>query len=58
MSNGLRALLDTALPRRNPDLTDTGERKALRWAKTAVWIIAAIIALQAVLLVVGAWRND
>ena len=58
MSGGLRALLGTALPRRNADVTDTGERKALRWSKTAVWIIAAIIALQAVLLVVGAWRND
>jgi len=52
------ALLESALPRRNPALTDTGERKALRWAKTGVWIIAVIIALQAVLLVAGAWRND
>lgn len=58
MSGGPRALVEAALPRRNPDLIDTGERKALRWAKTAVWVIAAIIALQAVLLVVGAWRND
>lgn len=30
----------------------------MRWAKTGVWIIAGIIALQAVLLVAGAWRND
>jgi len=52
------ALLKTALPRRNPDLPDTGARKALRWAKTGVWILAGIIALQAVLLVAGAWRND
>ena len=58
MTDGLRALLESALPRRNPDLSDTTERKALRWAKTGVWIIAGIIALQAVLLVAGAWRND
>ena len=54
----LRALLISTLPRRNPDLLDTGERKALRWAKTGVWVVAGIIALQAVLLVAGAWRND
>lgn len=47
-----------ALPRRNPDLPDTGQRKALRWAKTVVWILMAIVTLQAVLLVAGAWRND
>lgn len=58
MTGGLRAALESALPRRNPDLPDTGERKALRWAKTGVWIVAAIIGLQAVLLVAGAWRND
>ena len=54
----LRDVFRSALPRRNPDLLDTGERKALRWTKTGVWIIAGIIALQAVLLVAGAWRND
>lgn len=58
MIGRLRALLQSALPRRNPELDDTGERKALRWAKTGVWIIAAVIGLQAVLLVAGAWRND
>jgi hypothetical protein len=54
----LVALLKSTLPRRNPDVPDTGERKALRWAKTGVWIAAVIIALQAILLVAGAWRND
>ena len=54
----LWALLDSALPRRDPDLIDTGERKVLRWAKTGVWIVAAVIGLQSVLLVAGAWRND
>ena len=47
-----------ALPIRNPDLPETTERKTLRWAKAAVWIMLAIITLQSVLLVAGAWRND
>jgi hypothetical protein len=47
-----------ALPRRNPELSDTADRKVLRWAKTAVWVILGIVILQSVLLVAGAWRND
>ena len=58
MISRLRDWFRSALPRRNPDLLDTGERKVLRWTKTGVWIIAGIVALQAVLLVAGAWRND
>ena len=47
-----------ALPRRDPGLPDTAERKVLRWAKVVVWIVMGVLALQAVLLVSGAWRND
>lgn len=54
----LRPALQAALPLRNPRLPETTERRTLRWAKTAVWIILAIITLQSVLLVAGAWRND
>ena len=54
----LRGWVGAALPRRNPDLPDTVERKALRWAKATVWILLAVVALQSVLLVAGAWRND
>ena len=50
--------LQAALPLRNPSLPETTERRTLRWAKTAVWIILGIITLQSVLLVAGAWRND
>ena len=53
-----RPAVEAALPWQDSDLPDTGERKALRWAKTAVWILMGIVALQAVLLVAGAWRND
>ena len=58
MINRLRRLVEAALPRRNPGLPDTGDRKALRWAKTVVWVIVGIVTLQSVLLVAGAWRND
>jgi hypothetical protein len=54
----LRPLVEAALPRRDAGQADTPDRKALRWAKTAVWVIVGIVTLQSVLLVAGAWRND
>lgn len=33
-------------------------RKALRWAKSGVWVLVFVVTLQSVLLVAGAWRND
>ncbi len=58
MTGRLRAALKAALPVRDPDVADTGERKALRWAKIAVWIVIVTLTLQSILLVAGAWRND
>ena len=58
MIGRLRALLEPALPRRDPNLRDTPRRKFLRWAKCAVWILLGIVTLQSLLLVAGAWRND
>lgn len=58
MTGRLPGLLKAALPQRDPDLPDTAERKALRWAKIAVWVVIAVVTLQSVLLVAGAWRND
>lgn len=52
------ALINAALPRRDPDVADTTQRKVLRWSKCAVWIIVGLVTLQSVLLVAGAWRND
>jgi hypothetical protein len=37
---------------------DSFDRKALRWAKTAVWVLIGVVTLQSLLLVAGAWRND
>lgn len=58
VADGLRSLVKSALPVRNPEIADTASRKALRWSKTAVWILIFVAVLQAVLLVAGAWRND
>ncbi|WP_232077823.1 DUF3592 domain-containing protein [Mycolicibacterium aichiense] len=54
----LSAWVTLALPRRDPDVTDTTQRKLLRWSKCAVWILIGLVTLQSVLLVAGAWRND
>jgi hypothetical protein len=53
-----RELLEAALPSRNPDVPDSFDRKALRWAKTAVWVLIGVVTLQSLLLVAGAWCND
>ncbi|MBV8350523.1 MAG: DUF3592 domain-containing protein, partial [Mycolicibacterium sp.] len=45
-------------PLRSPDGAETRSRKAFRWARIAVLIIAGIVTLQSILLVAGAWRND
>lgn len=54
----LRALLEAALPTRNPEVPDTFDRKILRWGKIAVWVLIGVMTLQSILLVAGAWRND
>jgi hypothetical protein len=56
--DAIRSWLLAARPHRLPGLPDTVERKALRWSKTAIWVIMGIITLQSTLLVAGAWRND
>ncbi|EHB56057.1 hypothetical protein MycrhDRAFT_3251 [Mycolicibacterium rhodesiae JS60] len=58
MIRRLAALLKSALPWRDSDVTDTTQRKLLRWSKCVVWIIIGLVTLQSVLLVAGAWRND
>jgi len=42
----------------NGDAPDTWRRRILRWARIAVLGLAALVTLQSVLLVAGAWRND
>jgi hypothetical protein len=40
------------------ELTDTPARRIVRWVRIAVLIVTALVTLQSVLLVAGAWRND
>lgn len=58
LTDRLRPMLFAALPSRSTDVPDTRDRKALRWAKIAVWILMGVVTLQSVLLIAGAWRND
>ncbi len=52
--------LPAVLAGRDPDVPDSFDRRCslLRWAKIVVWVLMAIVTLQSVLLVAGAWRND
>ena len=50
--------MEAALPSRSPDVVDSFDRKMLRWAKIAVWVLMGVVTLQSILLVAGAWRND
>ena len=58
MKDRIRSWLLAARPHHIPGVPDTFERKALRWSKTAIWVILGILTLQSLLLVAGAWRND
>jgi hypothetical protein len=40
------------------DIPSTMRRRVLRWIRIGVLILAALVTLQSVLLVAGAWRND
>jgi hypothetical protein len=42
----------------NGEPPKTRARIVLRWVRIAVLIVTALVTLQSVLLVVGAWRND
>ena len=43
---------------RSDEPPKTRARIVLRWVRIAVLIVAALVTLQSVLLVAGAWRND
>lgn len=58
MIDRVLSAVEAALPGRDPDLSETFERKILRWAKVVVWVLLGIVTLQSILLVAGAWRND
>jgi hypothetical protein len=53
-----KVLLHILIHGRSDEPTKTRARIALRWARIAVLIVAALVTLQSMLLVAGAWRDD
>ena len=62
LPNGDRAgwspLSATLIHGRSDEPPKTRARIVLRWVRIAVLIVTALVTLQSVLLVAGAWRND
>jgi len=54
----LKPLLRILIHGRSDEPSKTRAGIVLRWARIAVLIVAALVTLQSVLLVAGAWRND
>ena len=54
----LKPLLRVLIHGRSDEPPKTRARIVLRWVRIAVLIVAALVTLQSVLLVAGAWRND
>ncbi|MCV7075539.1 DUF3592 domain-containing protein [Mycobacterium szulgai] len=42
----------------NADFPDTRARIVVRWVRIAILVVTALVTLQSVLLVAGAWRDD
>lgn len=53
-----KALMRILIHGTTEELSDTPARRVLRWVRIAVLIVTALVTLQSVLLVAGAWRND
>ena len=53
-----KALLHILIHGRSDEPPKTRGRIALRWVRIAILIVTALVTLQSVLLVAGAWRND
>lgn len=53
-----KTLLHMLIHGRSDEPPKTRARVALRWARIAVLIVTALVTLQSVLLVAGAWRDD
>lgn len=56
--NSAKAVLRILIHGRSDEPPRTRARLALRWARITVLIVTALVTLQSVLLVAGAWRDD
>jgi hypothetical protein len=54
----LKSLLRILIHGRSDEPPKTRARIGLRWVRIAALIVTALVTLQSVLLVAGAWRND
>jgi hypothetical protein len=54
----LKSLARIVVHGRGGDVPDTLPHRVVRWVRIGVLILAALVTLQSVLLVAGAWRND
>ncbi len=57
-SKPLKPLLRSLIHGNGALAPDNRAGRALRWARMSVLILVALVTLQSVLLVAGAWRND
>ena len=53
-----KSLLHILIHGTTEELPKTRARMVLRWIRIAVLIVTALVTLQSMLLVAGAWRND
>lgn len=53
-----KALLRILIHRTTEEMPDTRARRVVRWVRIAILIVTALVTLQSILLVAGAWRND
>jgi hypothetical protein len=53
-----KALLRILIHGTSEELPDTTARRVVRWVRIAILIVTALVTLQSVLLVAGAWRDD
>jgi hypothetical protein len=58
MATSPKSLLGLLVHGRSDEPPKTRARIALRWTRIAILIVTALVTLQSVLLVAGAWRND
>ncbi len=54
----LKRLWRVLIHGRNGDLPDNRSRRIMRWIRIGILLIVALVTMQSVLLVAGAWRND
>ena len=58
LSSWFKALWRNLIPHLSGGPTETRPQRLIRWTRVAVVIVTAVVTLQSVLLILGAWRDD